>query len=153
MSRTKKYSASVPLDVVLAKHKKTPEFRRAYEELEPEFAIIRQIIDLRLKRKMTQAQLAKRIGTAQPSIARLESRGKVKNLDYLRRIARALDADVEVRFIPRENRRAARTADPDAGLKLRPEIAGGLLRQEREFAEGKRGKPWSQVKRELVSKG
>jgi len=31
--------------------------------------------------------------------------------------------------------------DPDAGLELRPEIAEGLLRQEREFAAGKRGKP------------
>jgi len=81
---------------------KDPEFRRAYDELEPEFAIIRQIIDLRLKRKLSQAQLAKRIGTQQPSIARMEARGSVGNLDYLRRVANALDARLEVRLVPRK---------------------------------------------------
>jgi len=100
----KKYSASVPLEAVLAQHLKHANFRRAYDELEPEFAIVKQIIDLRLKRKMTQAQLAKRIGTLQPSIARLESRGQVKNLDYLERIANALGARVEVRLVPRNAR-------------------------------------------------
>ena len=39
--------------------------------------------------------------------------------------------------------------DPDEGLELRPEIAEGLLRQEREYAAGKRGKPLAQVVKEL----
>ena len=39
--------------------------------------------------------------------------------------------------------------DPDAGLELRPEIAEGLLRQEREFAAGKRGKPLAEVAKRL----
>ena len=39
--------------------------------------------------------------------------------------------------------------DPDAGLEIRPEIVAGLLQQEKEFAAGKRGKPLSQVIREL----
>lgn len=102
----RQYPPSVPLETVMAKHMKNPAFRRAYDELEPEFAIIRQIIDLRLRRKMTQTELARRAGTPQPSIARLESRGQVKNLDYLQRIAKALNARVEVRLVPREARRS-----------------------------------------------
>lgn len=94
------YPPSVPIDKYFNERMKDPEFRRAYDELEPEFAIIKQIIDLRLKRKMTQTELARRAGTPQPSIARLESRGQVKNLDYLRRIAKALNARVEVRLVP-----------------------------------------------------
>jgi hypothetical protein len=39
--------------------------------------------------------------------------------------------------------------DPDAGLELRPEIAAGLVRQEREFAAGKRGKPLAEVAKQL----
>lgn len=39
--------------------------------------------------------------------------------------------------------------DPDEGLELRPEIAESLLRQEREFAEGKRGKPLAEVAKRL----
>jgi DNA-binding XRE family transcriptional regulator len=79
---------------------KDPEFRREYDALEPEFAIIKQIIELRIKRKMTQQELAKKIGTRQPSIARLEARGKTTDLNYLQRVAQALDARVEVRLVP-----------------------------------------------------
>lgn len=86
----------------LTKQMQDPEFRREYEALEPEYEIITQIIELRLKRKMSQAQLAEKIGTQQPSIARMESRGRVKDLDYLQRIASALDARIQVRLIPRE---------------------------------------------------
>ena len=88
---------------------KDPEFAREYEALGPEFEIISQVIALRNKRKMTQAQLAKRVGTAQPSIARLESRGGARNLDFLRRVADALDARVEVRLVPREASRSKGT--------------------------------------------
>ena len=57
---------------------------------------------LSLRRKLTQAQLAAKVGTRQPSIARLESTRAVKNLDYVRRVADALDAKLEVRLVPRE---------------------------------------------------
>lgn len=96
------YPPSVPIEPFFAERMKNPEFRREYEALEPEFEIIRQIIDLRIKRKMSQAQLARKIGTKQPSIARMERRGKTRDLDYLRRVANALGATLEVRLVPRE---------------------------------------------------
>jgi hypothetical protein len=40
-------------------------------------------------------------------------------------------------------------ADPDAGRSLKKSVRDLLLRQEKELAAGKRGKPWAQVKREL----
>ena len=39
---------------------KDPEFRREYEKLEPEFQIARALIDARVKKKMTQAEIAKK---------------------------------------------------------------------------------------------
>ncbi|MBM3129570.1 MAG: hypothetical protein FJ009_13205 [Chloroflexi bacterium] len=39
--------------------------------------------------------------------------------------------------------------DPDAGRPLKKSFAAELLRQEKDYAAGKRGKPWTQVKREL----
>ncbi len=119
MGKTKRqYAPSVPYEAVLADHMKDPGFRRAYDELEPEFAIIKQIIDLRLKRRMSQTQLAKRIGTQQPSIARLESRGHVRNLDYLQRVANALDARLEVRLVPLKA--SARSAASQRAMKGTP---------------------------------
>ena len=77
---------------------KDPEFRAAVEELEPAYQVAR----LRILRGLTQQQLAERVGTRQPSIARLESgRGEPK-LGFLKRVAGALGEKVEVRIVPLE---------------------------------------------------
>ena len=103
MSNNKKrYAATVSFEAVLAEQMKDLEFAREYEALRPEFEVIDQVIKLRLKRRLTQRQLAERMGTPQPSIARMESQRKVRNLDFVRRLADALDARLEVRLIPKE---------------------------------------------------
>lgn len=96
------YAASVPIEPFFQEQMRDPEFRRAYEELEPEFELVRQLIDLRIKRGMSQTELARRVGVKQPSIARLEGRGKTTNLNFLGRVAKALDARLEVRLVPRK---------------------------------------------------
>lgn len=60
-----------------------------------------QITRLRLQRGMTQAELAKKAGTRQPSIARLENGSSMPSLSFLERIAEALDAQVEIKITPR----------------------------------------------------
>ncbi len=96
------YARSVPHEQVMEELLQDPEFARAYRELEPEFQIIRQVIALRNQQDMTQAELAKRVGTKQSSIARMESKGQIANLHLLQRVADALDARLEVRLIPRK---------------------------------------------------
>lgn len=98
----KKHARSVPYEQIMEELLQDPEFERAYKELEPEFQIIRQVIALRNQQKMTQAELAKRVGTKQSSIARMESKGQIANLHLLQRVAEALDARVEVRLMPRK---------------------------------------------------
>jgi len=79
---------------------KDPEFRAEYEALDAEYALIRQLVDLRIRRGLSQRQLAERAGLKQPSVARLES-GHTASLQMLRRVADALDADVRVTIVPR----------------------------------------------------
>jgi ribosome-binding protein aMBF1 (putative translation factor) len=98
--KTKRYPASVPIEPFFEEQMRDPEFRQAYEELEPEFQLVRQLIDLRLKRGVSQTELARRVGVKQPSIARLEGRGKTTDLKFLGRVAKALDARLEVRLVP-----------------------------------------------------
>ena len=76
---------------------KNPQFRKEYEALEGEFSLAKEIISLRIKKKLTQKQLAQQIGTSQPAIARIES-GSYRNvsLSFLRRIADALGAVPEI---------------------------------------------------------
>ena len=90
----------VPWRESLKKHLKNPEVRAEYEALEEEYTLIRQLIDLRIERGLSQRQLAKRAGMQQPVIARLEG-GKTASLRTLKRVANALDADVRVTLIPR----------------------------------------------------
>ncbi len=76
-----------------------PEMKKAYDRLEPEYKIISQIIDLRKKKKITQKQLAELINTKQPSIARFESGDYNPSLEFLKKIAEVLDANLEVNFV------------------------------------------------------
>jgi len=94
------YRPSVPWRKSSEKHLENPEVRAGYKALEEEYALIRQLIDLRIERGLSQRQLAKRVGMQQPVIARLEG-GKLASLRTLRRVADALDADVRVTLIPR----------------------------------------------------
>ncbi len=97
-----RHARGVPYEADLERRLQDPEFRRAYEELKPEFEIIRQVIALRNQREMTQTELAERAGTKQSCIARMESKGQIANLHLLQRVAEALDARVEVRLVPRK---------------------------------------------------
>ena len=79
---------------------KDPEFAQAYDELEPEFRLAEQLIALRLKRGLTQEQLAEKVGTKQSSISRLESASSLPSLSMVRKVATALDAQLEIRLRP-----------------------------------------------------
>lgn len=78
---------------------KDENFRREYEMLEKDFEVAKQVIRLRKKLNITQKELAERVGTSQPAIARLES-GEYKNLtlSFLRRVGEALGVIPEVHF-------------------------------------------------------
>jgi len=80
---------------------KDPEYRREYEKLEPEFQIARALIDARIKKKMTQAEIARKAGTKQPVISRLEGAQGSPSLSLIKRIAKALDVRLVFRLEPR----------------------------------------------------
>ncbi|KKW11404.1 MAG: Helix-turn-helix domain protein [Microgenomates group bacterium GW2011_GWC1_49_7] len=77
---------------------KRPGFRRAVEEIEPEYQLARTLIGARLKRKMTQTQLARKVGTKQPVISRIEAMGSTPTVSLLKRVATALDMKLDIRF-------------------------------------------------------
>lgn len=75
---------------------KDPEFRREYDKLEPEFQIARQIIGARIKQKMTQKELAEKIGTGQAVISRLEGMNAKPSISLLTRVAQALKTEINI---------------------------------------------------------
>ena len=77
----------------LLKNKAT---KKAYDDLGPEFALVEMVIARRLKQGLTQQGLARKIGTKQPVISRLERGAYNPSLKFLRRVATALDAKLKV---------------------------------------------------------
>jgi DNA-binding XRE family transcriptional regulator len=80
---------------------KDPEYRREYEKLEPEFQIAKALIEARIEGKITQAELAKKAGTGQAVISRLENMNATPSLSLIQRVADALGLRVQLRLVPR----------------------------------------------------
>src|SRR3989339_1393639 len=77
---------------------KNPKVKAEYDKLQPEFAMIQAVIDARAKTGVTQKELARRIGTKQSVISRLESGRANPSIAFLKKFAKALNASLEVRF-------------------------------------------------------
>lgn len=75
---------------------KDKEILKTYKALEPEFALIQVIIEKRIKKGLTQSELARRIGTKQSAIARLESGRYNPTFLFLEKVAKALDGRLTV---------------------------------------------------------
>ncbi|MDD2471576.1 MAG: helix-turn-helix transcriptional regulator [Dehalococcoidales bacterium] len=78
-----------------------PEFAREYNALEPEYRLAAALISLRLAKGLTQEDLAKMLNTKQESIARLENAGSLPSLSTMKKLAKALDAELEINLRPK----------------------------------------------------
>lgn len=84
---------------------KEPKYRKAYEALEEEFVLASAVIGVRNRAGLTQEELARKMGTTQPVVARLES-GRVRpSMRTLERLAEATGSRLLISFEPRDTRR------------------------------------------------
>ena len=82
---------------------KDPEFREEYVRSDDEFALIETLIRARTAAKLTQEELASRLGTTQSAIAKLEGGGVSPTFATLHRYAEATGTLVTVRLVPADN--------------------------------------------------
>lgn len=76
-----------------------PDFREEYAQVDAEFALIEAMIMARRDAKLTQAELAAKIGTTQSAIARLEAGQISPSITTLRRYAEATGHQLQVEFV------------------------------------------------------
>ena len=77
---------------------KNPEFKRLYEESQPEFEIAKAIIRARIENKITQKELAEKMNTTQSVISRVEQGKTSPSISLLKRLAAALNTTLQVQF-------------------------------------------------------
>ena len=76
-----------------------PEFREEYGRIDDEFRLIEALVRARTAAKLTQAELARRLGTTQSAIARLEGGGVSPSFTTLRRYAEATGTRLTVGLV------------------------------------------------------
>ena len=79
-----------------------PEFKKAYESLEPEYTVMQTLIDARKLKNMTQKQLADQTGIDQADISKLERGLSNPTLNMLKRLADGLGMRIKLEFIPKK---------------------------------------------------
>lgn len=77
-----------------------PEFKKEWDALEPEFQIIKAMLDTRNKKAMTQKQLADITGIPQADISRLENGNANPSLKTLQRLADGMGMKLKLEFVP-----------------------------------------------------
>lgn len=82
----------------LRENLKNPAFRKVWEESEAEYQVSRSLIAARIKRKISQQQLAKEANTTQAVISRLENMTANPSVGLLQKIAHALNVKVKIQF-------------------------------------------------------
>jgi transcriptional regulator with XRE-family HTH domain len=96
-----------------------PEMEASLEEDRGNAEVARLVRDLRIQAGLTQKELADRAGTTPSVISRLEDMNYGgHSLSMLRRIAAAVDQQVQIRFIPAELAGPLRVASRHGGQRL-----------------------------------
>jgi DNA-binding XRE family transcriptional regulator len=75
------------------------DFKAAYEQKELRFKIIDILVGLRLQYKLTQGELAKKLGTTQTVISRIENGSVNVGIDFLQKLANAFNKKIEITVV------------------------------------------------------
>lgn len=100
MKKNPKTSQFENVDNIIKNLLKNPDFKEEYDKLGPEYELISKIIDARIKNKLTQKEIAKRMGTKQSAIARLESGNANPTIQFIQKLATALNTSITLSFHP-----------------------------------------------------
>ncbi|MBF0425642.1 MAG: helix-turn-helix transcriptional regulator [Magnetococcales bacterium] len=91
---------TIPFDESRKKWALDPGFVEAYAALAPEFRLARKLLEARSNAGLSQQELARRMGTSQSAVARLES-GHRPSIKSLERYAEAVGMRLEISLVPR----------------------------------------------------
>lgn len=83
----------------LANKLKNPAFKKNYDEYGKQLEIAYRILQLRKKEGLSQAELAKKVGTTQSNIARMEAGEQNFTTETLYKVASALGRELKIDFV------------------------------------------------------
>ena len=88
------------LNELKKRYMEDPEFREEYALVDEEYALVETLVRARTEANLTQEEVARRIGTTQSAIARLEGGRVSPSFATLRRYAEATGTRLTVGLVP-----------------------------------------------------
>ena len=92
-------------DDYLQEQLKDPEFKKEWDDIQPEMDVIRTMIDARIEQNLTQKELAARTGIDQADISKLENGTRNPSLKLLKKLASGLGLQLKIEFVPMQTLR------------------------------------------------
>ena len=90
-------------DDILNEQLKDINFKKEYEDIQPEMDVIRAIVDAGTAQNLTQKELSKRTGINQADISKLENGTRNPTVSLLKRLAEGMGMELRIQFIPKNN--------------------------------------------------
>ena len=85
---------------LLQEQLKDSEFKKEWDDIQPEMDVIRAMIDARIEQNLIQKELAKRTGIDQADISKLENGTRNPSLKLLKRLAHGMGMQLKIEFVP-----------------------------------------------------
>ena len=85
---------------LLQEQLKDPDFKKEWDDIQPEMDVIRAMIDNRIAQNLTQKELAERTGINQADISKLENGTRNPSLKMLKRLAAGMGMALKIEFVP-----------------------------------------------------
>ena len=82
-----------------------PEFKREWDDIQPEMDVIRAMIKARNEQHLTQKELSNRTGINQADISKLENGTRNPSLKMLKRLAEGMGMQLKIDFVPMQTLR------------------------------------------------
>ena len=95
----KKYKLKEMSDSFKDLTKDKPELKEVYEEEDPVYKLRKKILKLRIDKGLSQEELAKRAGTKQSVISRIENGESEPRIETVKKIATVLDREVKIDLV------------------------------------------------------
>lgn len=92
-------------DDYLQEQLKDPDFKKEWDDIQPEMDVIRAMIDARIEQNLTQKELAVRTGIDQADISKLENGTRNPSLKLLKKLASGLGMQLKIEFVPMQTLR------------------------------------------------
>lgn len=92
-------------DDYLQEQLKDSEFKKEWDDIQPEMDVIRAMIDARIEQNLTQKELAARTGIDQADISKLENGTRNPSLKLLKKLASGLGMQLKIEFVPMQTLR------------------------------------------------